>query len=209
MAMNDTTLNVKLDELMDKKPSARPFVCKGRPEACDVLIVGTNPATTMKKPFKCFWSAKHGFDKKAWLKSYEEQRNGKWSRTRHVIEGVLEAAPGVGFLETNVYATATASEADILPEHRDSKFFKLLVDTVRPKIIIAHGRKAHRGVAAVLSCDGELVPSLDPEPVKTNEGTVVLAVPHFSRGWSYKQPGGGRAAEFGQRVASLVARATQ
>ena len=202
MAMNDTTLNVKLDELMDKKPSARPFVCKGRPEACDVLIVGTNPATTMKKPFKCFWSAKHGFDKKAWLKSYEEQRNGKWSRTRHVIEGVLEAAPGVGFLETNVYATATTVEADLLAEHRDSNFFELLVETVRPKVIIAHGREAYRAVGAFFGCT--LKPSQEFVAVPVSEDCVVLAMPHFSRGWSYKLPSGGRAGDLGRYVASLV-----
>ena len=202
MAMNDTTLNVKLDELMDKKPSARPFVCKGRPEACDVFIVGTNPATSMKEPFKDFWSSESGFDKKAWFKSYGDQRDGKWSPTRHVIEGVIEAAPGVGFLETNVYATATPSETGLLPEHRDSDFFKLLVETIRPKVIIAHGREAYRAVGTFF--DRTLKPSKEFVTVRVNEDCVVLAMPHFSRGWSYKRPEGGRAGDLGRYVAALV-----
>ena len=195
-------LTAKLEEILAKDPNVRPFVCDGRPEECRVFIVGTNPATAMREPFKDFWSSESGFDKKAWFKSYGDQRDGKWSPTRHVIEGVIEAAPGVGFLETNVYATATASEADILSEHRDSDFFKVLVETVRPKVIIAHGREAYRTVGTFFRCT--LKPSREFVTVPVSEDCVVLAMPHFSRGWSYKLPSGGRAGDLGRYVASLV-----
>ena len=212
MESNEARLHRELEALLARDPDARPFVCEGDPLACRVFIVGTNPATQMTQPFGSFWTLDGGFNKEAWLKSYEAHRakQGKRRRspTREVIERVIEAAPSIGFLETNVFAAATAKESDLDAVDRDSSFFSFLVDLIRPAVIVAHGREAHRGVSAALGIEPRLAPSKTLAPVEVPEGPQVMAVPHFSRGWSYKPSDGGRAGELGRRVASLVVPAT-
>src|SRR5271166_3410947 len=63
-----TDFDVKLKSLTDHLPCARPFVCEGSPLACDVFIVGVNPATNV--PFWPFWQPSYGFNKKTWWAAY-------------------------------------------------------------------------------------------------------------------------------------------
>ena len=139
MESNEARLHRELEALLARDPDARPFVCEGDPLACRVFIVGTNPATRMTQPFGSFWTLDGGFNKEAWLKSYEAHRAEKGKRmkspSREVIEGVIEAAPGVGFLETNVFAVATAKESDLAAADRDSSFFSFLVELIRPAVM--------------------------------------------------------------------------
>ena len=211
MATKDATLDAKLHELVSEVSNARPYVCKGRPEECDVFIVGANPATSMEKPFTDFWNRTDGFKRDQWLTAYEAFRQdpkargkrgparGKHSPTRARIERVVAAAKrlDVKVLETNVFAKPSRRLADLSRQERVSKFFWHLYETVEPKVMVVHGNAACRVVNAKLGT------TLDPKKgfkhrVRRN-GCVIIAIRHLCL-WSYDD-----ATKLGSDVASLVA----
>ena len=223
-----------ISDLLARDPSARPFVCDGSPLECVVFIVGTNPATKMERSFKAFWDPDGGFNKSAWLDEYERLREEEGKRrrspSRNIIEKIVGAAPGVGYLETNVFSTPTANEAELkglpamqslqdrvdelmraprrLSTKRDAAlgpgnaaFFEFLVDLIRPRVMIVHGSTACREVSKVLNLVSALEPAWEANRAVIHDGLLLIPVPHFSRGWSYD-----RATALGMRVASLLQR---
>ena len=84
-------------------------------------------------------------------------------------------------LETNIYATPTTAAAELALAQRESSPFQFLLETVRPKIIVAHGRDS----AAVVD--------------RTGTTSMVVNERHFSRGWS-----GEAAEDLGRRLAGLL-----
>ena len=80
-------------------------------------------------------------------------------------------------LETNIYATATEEFCDLGTELRDTKPFDYLLASVKPEVIIVHGKDA-------------------VEHMQNNaSAATVLPVQHFSRGWSHE-----RARSLGREV---------
>lgn len=172
-----------------KPRKLRPFVCEGSPLECDVFIVGLNPATKMSADFWQFWRSDHGFDKKAWFEAYKKERKlrplrpgqkhrTEVSRTRGVIECILEEAGSVQCLETNIYADPTERGRDLPHSQRVTAPFDYLLKRIKPGLIVVHGRDA-------------------ATHVKGNAATSrVIAVSHFaSRGWSAAS-----ARALGQRI---------
>lgn len=153
---------------------SRPFVCDGSPLECEAFIVGQSVATT-GIDFWRFWSDERGFDRPAFLEVYKAERrkrgkSSEVSKTRKVIHCVIESAHLVKCLTTN---------AD------DLQVLQFLVDSIRPEVILAHGNKANRAVAA-LEYQGK-----------------VIRFKHFSRGVSFKnQPF--EAQRLGREVAAAV-----
>ncbi|NHT75308.1 hypothetical protein G8E10_06025 [Rhizobiaceae bacterium CRRU44] len=155
----------------------RPFVCSGSPFEASIFLVGYNPATEMGKDFWSFWSETRGFDKEAWIEEYIRERQTKplkpgksfrptISPTRRNIEGFIKAAFPAAVLETNIFAVASETKPELALTNRDTTPFRYLVRTIRPKVIVAHGKDA---------C--EVVSQLET-------GAHVIAVKHLSRGWS-------------------------
>lgn len=182
------TFEQQLASMIGRPTTLRPFVCNGTPLACRVFIVGLNPASPMKATFWDFWRPGVGYDKDAWMGAYLAERaerplkpgrtrRPRISPSRAVIECLVEEIGLAMCLETNIYATATEEFCDLGTELRDTKPFDYLLATVKPELIIVHGKDAvaHMGNKA---------------PAAT-----VLAVPHFSRGWSHQ-----RARELGREV---------
>ena len=83
-----------------------------------------------------------------------------------MIEWILAGAAPVRCLETNIYAAPTDQMSDLETKQRLTAPFDFLLDVIRPRLIIAHGADASRHYHQLRL-----------------EATVV-AVPHFSRGWS-------------------------
>lgn len=147
----------KLENLIGKPTVLRPFVCDGSPLECDVFIVGLNPATGMKSGFWDFWRPGIGFDKRAWLDIYSQERmasltssgnkKASTSNTRKRINWIMEEANSEGhcisFLETNIYAFPTKRKKDLKPEHKITDVFEFLVSEINPKIILVHGNDAN------------------------------------------------------------------
>lgn len=175
--MTLTDFEENLEKLIGRPTSLRPFVCGGSPLECNVFIVGFNPATEMAGDFWDHWKTGAGFNQQAWFQAYLSDRKtrplkpGKKSRpsvsnTRRCLSWIEEGAAGVKILETNIFARATATKAELALKDQDSAPFRFLVDTIQPKVIVAHGKPAHVVV----------------DQLKT--GAAIMKVPHLSRGWS-------------------------
>lgn len=137
----------KFKALIGKPTNLRPFVCDGSPYACRIFIAGQNPATSTSN-FWQFWSAE-GMDREAWCKSYLAEREGaRPSPTRKRIERIAERV-GLPILETNVYATEAASGTRLRGEEREVSVFRMLVEEIRPVVILAHGKKAQEEVKRI------------------------------------------------------------
>jgi len=138
--------------LMAERTDLRPFVCNGSPLACRVFIVGFNAATKMSGEFWDHWRPGWGFCKESWLTAYEEDRRtraqtaGKrflqLSPTRRGINRVLEEFEPIHCLETNIYSIATPRARDLKLDQRNTEVFKFLLKAIRPRVVVAHGRKA-------------------------------------------------------------------
>lgn len=182
------TFEQNLADIIGRPTTLRPFICSGSPLACRVFIVGLNPASPMKGTFWDFWRPGVGYDKGAWMDAYLAKRaerplkpgrtrRPKISPSRAVIECLVEEIGPAACLETNIYATETEEFRDLAVELRNTKPFDFLLATVKPEVILVHGKDA---VAHMQN--------------KASAATV-LAVPHFSRGWSHE-----RARELGREV---------
>jgi hypothetical protein len=183
-----------LASLIGRPTDLRPLVCDGSPIACQVFIVGFNPATTMSADFWQFWRPELGFDKTTWLEAYKNSRMtrplkaGKTRRnpvsnTRRVIEWILEEASPIRCLETNIYSAPTEQAMDLALERRVTAPFDFLLDKINPKLIIAHGAEA--------------VEHLKKKALSAH----LIEAPHFSRGWSQAS-----ARALGQQIRSHILR---
>lgn len=183
-----TNFEQQLVDLICRPTDMRPFVCDGSPLDCQVFLVGHNPATDMSADFWDFWTPQ-GFDQAGWFDEYKRERaarplrpgqtqRNKVSPTRRMINKVVEGA-GIPILETNVYAHPSKDKKSL--DIFDSRPFEFLVETIQPKVIVAHGDDAQ----------------LAMKKIKTS--AKVIPVKHFSRGWSYE-----RAYAFGQEIRDRV-----
>jgi hypothetical protein len=105
----------------------------------------------MKADWWEFWVPGVGFDRARWFAQYKRERqeriaNGEQlepaSRTRQMIEWILEHKPTCRILETNVFPTASRSIAELPTEQRVSACIELIFEALTPKAIVAHGRDA-------------------------------------------------------------------
>ena len=124
---------------------------------CDVFLVGFNPATTMTADFWDFWRPGYGYDKVAWFERYLEERAAKplkpgktlrqkVSATRRNMECFVEGAAGVRVLETNIYSRASDDMKSLDLASREIAPFKFLLDTIKPKVIVVHGKPALQAI---------------------------------------------------------------
>lgn len=181
----------QLKTLIGQPTDLRPFVCDGSPLQCKVFLVGINPATMMVADFWDFWSDDYGFDKRAWLERYLEERAAKplkpgrtrrqkVSATRRNIEHFIEGAAGVQVLETNIFPKPSEDLKSLDIKFRETAPFRFLLTAVAPKVIVVHGKLA---VEALKYFD--------------HSATVIEAERHFSRGVSAEA-----ARRYGAQAAS-------
>lgn len=120
-----------------------PFVCKGSPLGCSVFLLGINPRSDT--PFWPHWHLPYGFDKSAWLDAYR-CREGRLSRTRKQLERLVETLEPIRCLETNVFAASSPRLAELSREARTTYVFDFLLEAIRPRLLLVHGRAARRHV---------------------------------------------------------------
>ncbi|WP_206453597.1 hypothetical protein [Aurantimonas marina] len=179
-----------LAELIGRPTDLRPFVCQGSPLRCNVFLVGFNPATEMAGDFWDHWKTGVGFAKAAWFQAYLADRRtrplrpGKKSRpavsnTRRCLGWIEEGADGAPILETNIFARASATKAELALKDQSSEPFRFLIKAIEPKLIVAHGADAHVAVD------------------RLNTSAQIIKIPHLSRGWSKE-----RARQFGRSLAT-------
>lgn len=163
----------RLVDLIGRPTNLRPFVCDGSPLDCEIFLVGFNPATQMEADFWQFWRV--GYDKAAWCRGYLAERAAKplkpgkkfrpaMSPTRRNIEAFVEGAWPAKVLETNIYAAASSDMKSLDPGRRERAPFRFLLETIRPKVVVVHGKPA---VEAIRLFD--------------TGATIIAADNHFSR----------------------------
>jgi hypothetical protein len=139
----------RLRELLRDDIASRPFLCRGSPAGCEVILIGINPAT--ETPFWDFWN-ENGCDKEAWLRRYLEIE-GSYSPTRKRIEFIVDGlAPEVRALELNLYPYSSPREAKLDKELRDRRVFDYVLTLAEPKLMFVFGGSPTKELAAVLGC---------------------------------------------------------
>jgi uracil-DNA glycosylase len=134
----------KLERELERElpsPYSRPFVCAGSPLECRIFIVGVNPAREVEKLFWNFWSDSRGFKKAEFIRELK-QLPGGLTKTRKNIERVADAAGQAVTLDTNIYLQPTPTAGELPKEHMKTDVIEYLLKTIRPKVVLAHGRKA-------------------------------------------------------------------
>ena len=173
-------------------PDARPFLCNGSPFGCQVFLVGINPATDTD--FWKHWSSDGYCDKSAWLDDYRD-KHGKCGPTRKRIEIFFEHVVPVKALETNIFASYAAKEAGLSTVGKDTRLFDYLVETIRPKLLIGHGKSVREYFDRVV---GKSLVHGAYEHVQWRCIPLEVRVEHhLSYHWSDQ-----RVAEFGEEVKS-------
>ncbi len=161
-AMSLQTFQEELEALIGKPTDLRPFVCDGSPLDCKVFIVGLNPASEMDGDFWDYWDSGRGFDKTRWFEAYKnsrrerplnpgKKRRNKVSNTRRVIEWIAAGLMPGKILETNSFAKANEVYADLAERNRSTAPFNLLAESLKPAVIVAHGKDAMADRRGVIS----------------------------------------------------------
>ena len=138
-----------IQDLIGTADHVRPFVCDGSPYDCVAFVVGINPAS--KVPFWPYWSDETGFNKRAWLDQYREQRMSEPSKenrtlrrpisnTRQRIKRIAKAASPTKILETNLYALPTSRASELRSKDKDAQVFDFLLAEIAPRAILLHGK---------------------------------------------------------------------
>lgn len=106
-------------------------------------------------------------------------------------EWITAEARPIKCLEINIYSKPTAQAGDLREEERATRPFNFLLEAIHPQVMLLHGQGAVKHLEAVFGAQLKLnsLQSIEVEWGKVE----VIAVPHFSRGWSEK-----RARETGQ-----------
>ncbi len=170
----------KLRELTDEASEARPFLCDGPPSGCEVFLVGVNPGKS--SDFWTHWNVNTGCDKRAWLRDYLAT-HGRYSPTRKRIEILFESLAPLRCLETNVFPHPSPRESALPISQRDTRIFEFLLETIRPRIVFAHGKSAVKHLAKLTQTDlfhGRFT------TVTYRDSTVDIIVGHhLSYQWSF------------------------
>ena len=175
-----------------------PFVCEGSPLGCSVFLVGLNPRSDT--PFWPHWRLPYGFDKSAWLEAYH-RREGRLSRTRHQLERLVETLAPIRCLETNVFAASSPRLADLSREARTTGVFDFLLEAIRPRLVLVHGRAARRHVER--RAGGVALALNEFRTVDLGNGSIdVLASRHLSYQLSAED-----CRRLGERIRNRVASA--
>ena len=128
----------------------RPFVCDGHPVACQVMVVGQDPATALSEDWWSFWDTECGFNQLRFESAYTTHREQEQlekphrkpksdTRGKFLDRITFNLKPKLNSLETNASmggGTSWDSNKEVL---------KLLLKEMHQlQAIIAYGGKAHK-----------------------------------------------------------------
>lgn len=148
-----TDFEEKLATIIGRPSRHRPFVCDGFPSDCATWVVGYNAATTGGDWWQ-YWSSDSGFDLQSWRNDYDAEREKREkgpSATRRRIDRLRASIPDI--LETNIFAVPSTRMANM--PNSDTAAFDLMLATLKPNTIIAHGVPAANHLAGWT--DGKLI----------------------------------------------------
>lgn len=138
--MTLTEFSEQLRAIVPEGEGLRPLLCEGNPLACEVAIIGINPATTT--PFWPYWNDQSGMKRAAWIEAYKVQHGG-FKRSRAALERFIPKIAG-NVVEINAFATQSKRLADLQKQHKTSTLLDFLLGTIRPKVVVYAGAAAFK-----------------------------------------------------------------
>jgi hypothetical protein len=144
-------------------PDSRPFLCEGSPLDCELFIVGNNPGT--ETPFWDFWELPYGCHKDRWLADFWRRHAGKQKPVRTNMEIIIAELGDIKYLETNAYAPWSKWVSDLKGSKLSTVVYEYLLQTIRPRLIFAHGAKSKNFILDNADREVEIEPAT-PVPVK-------------------------------------------
>ena len=167
----------------------RPFVCDGSPLDCRVFLVGINPATDMPGNFWDFWDDDSGFDKRKWRERYDAARTDGDSRSRKVIERIVDAARPAPCMETNLYSIPALCKDGPQGRKKDTAVFEFLLREIRPRVVAVFSedrklRKEARRILGVGCAESRNLEEFGGQVFPCGNGVTVVFVRHYTR-WSH------------------------
>jgi hypothetical protein len=143
----------ELRKLAKPGEQLRPFVCDGSPLDCSVFIVGSNRAARLASEFWKYWDDVRGLDKARFLSEYGNYRRSRGkdeiAHWRHALEVLVKSCAPLPCLETNVFGVEANTRDEVLAAPTQGvNILPYLVDTIKPRWIIAHGVVAGKAVSA-------------------------------------------------------------
>lgn len=143
----------QLRKLAKPGEQLRPFVCDGSPLDCSVFIVGSNRAARLASEFWTYWDDGRGLDKARFLSEYGDYRRSRGkdeiAHWRHALEVLVKSCAPLRCLETNVFGVEANTRDEVLAAPTQGvNILPYLVETIKPRWIIAHGVVAGKAVSA-------------------------------------------------------------
>ena len=147
--MDKATFHARLKEIPIKDhPDYRPFLCHGHPLDADVFVIGRNPANPGLPNWWDYWKAEAGFNFDQFQIANRKYRRKK-SDTRDSNKALFKGLGSLKWVETNVYAIASAGKRALKKANRqshlcllDTTSLDLLLEACRPKAIFVHSEES-------------------------------------------------------------------
>lgn len=146
------TASEYVNSVLLNAPLSRPVLCEGRlDQPTDVMILGHNPGLESPPLDGRFWDGE-ACDKAAWLRAWKPGPARKQMEAK-----LLPCLAGLRVVECNLSHYASKSYSDLPAEQRVTEVFQVLIELLRPTLIVTFGSYARS--------------YFDPNP--SNLGTVI------------------------------------
>lgn len=164
----------------------RPFVCRGNPLECEIIVIGINPATQMKEEFWHYFNKHEGFEFSKWEGDYINERKsiGKrsiFSPTRCRLNYLSNKLPEYKILETNVFCFPTEKAAYLTNQDKTTLVLDFLLKSVEPRIILVHGKEAREHLSQIVGQNIERYKDRELLTLRYNQSfeVSIIAINHL------------------------------
>jgi hypothetical protein len=126
-----------VNSVLRDAPDSRPVLCDGLlDQPTDVMILGHNPGLESPPLDGRFWDGE-SCNRAAWLKAWNPGPARKQMEAR-----LLPCLADLRVVECNLSHHRSKSYIDLLPARRVTEVFQVLIELLRPRLVVAFGSQA-------------------------------------------------------------------
>lgn len=182
--MNLDDFERELRQRIGESQNLRPFVCEGSPWNARYSSSASIRRRRCLEVSGIAGAQATDSIEELGSKSIRRKEPRKNAETNSVIHAVSSSGFSKASRMRNAskrisYSFATPSARELPDSEREAEIFKFLLDAIKPKVIVAHGKEA----GELLERSGELA-STYGVPAGNRLPAVLIKKSHFSRGWS-------------------------
>lgn len=173
-----------VNSVLRDAPDSRPVLCEGRlDQPTDVMILGHNPGFESPPLDRRFWDGE-SCDKAAWLRAWNPGPARKQMEAK-----LLPCLSGLRTVECNLSHYASKSYGDLPASRRVTDVFQVLIELLRPKLVVTFGSHARSYFDAAPANLGSVIPKVvRGTPVQVFLGNhVIMGGAPFWVGGGYAQ----------------------